>query len=129
MTVRPSSPNITPPGIPPSIKVLEIDPAKVARFKQQLGAEQRFPLAILAGAAAAAVGAILWAMVTAISGLKFMMWGCPMPPYVPHQPLGGEVKTSWRGKLRRNYTKPREGEAKPKTRPTTSWLALSQHRE
>jgi hypothetical protein len=57
-----------PENFPSPIKVLEIDPAKVARFKQQLRDEQRFPLAILAGGAAAGAGAVLWAIVTGVSG-------------------------------------------------------------
>jgi hypothetical protein len=63
-----NSNGIPPQQTPTSVKVLAIDPAKVALFRQKLLDEQNFLLAMLAGCVAAGLGAILWAIVTYASG-------------------------------------------------------------
>src|SRR5258706_14256103 len=57
-------------NMPPSYKVLERDPAKVAAFNQRLKDEQNFGFALIAGACAALLSSILWALFALISGYK-----------------------------------------------------------
>ncbi len=57
-------------NMPPTYKVLERDPAKVAAFNQRLKDEQNFGLAVLAGGCAALLSSILWALFALISGYK-----------------------------------------------------------
>lgn len=47
-------------------KTTGVDPARLERFKEQLKAQQNLPMGILAGAAAAIVGAAIWAVVTVV---------------------------------------------------------------
>jgi hypothetical protein len=57
-------------NLPPTYKVLEIDPAKVAAFKQRLKDEQNFKLAVIAGSFAAVLSAVIWALFALLSGYK-----------------------------------------------------------
>jgi hypothetical protein len=64
----PKDTEILPQNMPTTVKVLEIDPAKVALFRQRLKEEQNLSRAVLAGGAAALFGAILWAFVAFATG-------------------------------------------------------------
>jgi hypothetical protein len=57
-------------NMPPTYKVLEIDPAKVATFNQRLKEEQNFGLAVFAGGFAAVLSAIVWAIFAVLTGYK-----------------------------------------------------------
>jgi hypothetical protein len=52
------------------IHVREIDPLRFQQFQERMKAEQNLPLGIAGGSAAAAVGAVVWALVTVITGYQ-----------------------------------------------------------
>jgi hypothetical protein len=49
---------------------IEIDPAKLERFRQQLRDNENLLVGTLGGVAAATVGAVLWAVITAVTGYQ-----------------------------------------------------------
>src|SRR6266516_4832840 len=57
-------------NMPPTYKVLERDPAKVAAFNQRLKEEQNFGLAVIAGGFTALLSSILWAVFVVVPGYK-----------------------------------------------------------
>jgi uncharacterized membrane protein YsdA (DUF1294 family) len=59
-----------PDDQPKTFKVLEIDRARAEQFRRQMRDEQNWSRAVLGGLTAAVFGAILWALVTALSGYK-----------------------------------------------------------
>ena len=48
-----------------------LDEGKLYQYREMLRLEQNLPLALLAGAAAAIVGAVLWAVITVATNLQF----------------------------------------------------------
>ena len=48
----------------------QIDQNKLSEYMEDLRVEQNFPMAILAGGAAALIGAALWGLITSISGYQ-----------------------------------------------------------
>ena len=55
------------PQAPPTETILEIDPAKVQAFQQQLKDEQNLLRGTVAGAIAASIGTTIWAIITVLT--------------------------------------------------------------
>ena len=61
------------PGLEGEFKIIrELDPSKVQTFQNQIQEEQNLSLGILAGGAAAVLGAAIWAGVSYLTGSQFM---------------------------------------------------------
>jgi hypothetical protein len=72
-TRSPQNPPSQPTGPEGQFKTIrELDPVKVQAFQEQLQEEQNLSLGILAGGAAAVLGAALWAGISYATGSQFM---------------------------------------------------------
>lgn len=52
--------------------IRELDPVKVQAFQERIQEEQNFSMAIIAGGAAALIGALLWGAITFFTGTKIV---------------------------------------------------------